>query len=124
VSPRILEVPGRLDPYRRQLDEYFEGRRHDFDLPLDWQLIRGFHRDVLRITKKIPYGSVLTYAQVAARAGSPLASRAAGNALGSNPIPIIIPCHRVIRTGGGLGGYGGGLPVKRLLLNLEGAISA
>jgi methylated-DNA-[protein]-cysteine S-methyltransferase len=124
VSPRILLAPARLDPYRRELDEYFEGKRRQFDLPLDWFLIRGFHRDVLRVTSAIPYGRVLTYTEVAVRAGSPRASRAAGNALGANPIPIIIPCHRVIRTGGALGGYGGGLPVKRQLLGLEGALPA
>jgi methylated-DNA-[protein]-cysteine S-methyltransferase len=121
VSPRLMELPSRIEPYRRELDEYFAGSRRKFDLPVDWRLIHGFHVDVLRVTAAIPYGSVSTYAEVAARAGSPRASRAAGNALGSNPIPIVIPCHRVLRTGGALGGYGGGLEVKRMLLRLEGA---
>jgi methylated-DNA-[protein]-cysteine S-methyltransferase len=121
VSPRIMEAPGRLDGVRRELDEYFEGRRRRFDTPLDWRLIRGFHTAVLRHTARIPYGEVSTYREMATRAGSPLAVRAAGNALATNPIPIIIPCHRVLRTGGGLGGYGGGLDVKQRLLALEGA---
>ena len=121
VSPRVLESAARLEPVRRELGEYFERRRTDFSLRLDWQLIHGFHVDVLRQTAAIPYGEVRTYKQVARLAGSPLASRAAGNALGSNPIPIVIPCHRVVRTGGGLGGYGGGLDKKELLLRLEGA---
>ncbi|MFY9613969.1 MAG: methylated-DNA--[protein]-cysteine S-methyltransferase [Candidatus Dormiibacterota bacterium] len=121
VSPRILEAPGRLDVVRRQLDEYFEGSRHRFELDLDWQLIRGFHTAVLEQTARIPYGSVSTYREMAIRAGSPLAVRAAGNALATNPIPIVIPCHRVLRTGGGLGGYGGGLDMKAKLLALEGA---
>ncbi len=121
LSPRILEAPERLDQVRRQLDEYFEGARHKFDLALDWQLIRGFHTAVLRQTARIPYGSVSTYREMAVRAGSPLAVRAAGNALATNPIPIVIPCHRVLRTGGGLGGYGGGIDMKAKLLALEGA---
>ncbi|MCZ7525418.1 MAG: methylated-DNA--[protein]-cysteine S-methyltransferase [Acidimicrobiia bacterium] len=120
VSPRVLELPRRLDGARRELDEYFAGRRRAFDLPLDWSLVHGFGRAVLRATARIPYGSTSTYARVAARAGNPRAARATGNALGANPIPIVIPCHRVLRTGGALGGYGGGLPVKELLLELEG----
>jgi methylated-DNA-[protein]-cysteine S-methyltransferase len=121
VSPRILQDERRLEMIRRQLGEYFEGRRRAFDLPVDRQLIRGFHRQVLDVTERIPYGEVSTYAEVAGRAGNPRASRAAGNALGSNPIPIVIPCHRVVRTGHGLGGYGGGLHIKQMLLDLEGA---
>jgi methylated-DNA-[protein]-cysteine S-methyltransferase len=121
VSPRILEDDARLEKTRRQLGEYFEGRRKSFDMPLDRRLIHGFHRQVLDVTERIPYGSVSTYKKVAEKAGSPRASRAAGNALGSNPIPIIIPCHRVVATGRGLGGYGGGLDKKQLLLDLEGA---
>ena len=112
--------PAVLDPLRRQLDEYFAGRRRDFDLPLDWALVRGFGRAVLQATTRIPYGEVRTYAQIAAAAGSPRAYRATGNALGSNPIAIVIPCHRVVASGG-IGGYGGGLDRKRLLLELEGA---
>jgi methylated-DNA-[protein]-cysteine S-methyltransferase len=119
VSPRVLASPRRLDDPRRELDEYFAGRRHDFDIPLDWQLVRGFGRRVLKATARIPFGSVSTYKQVAAQAGSPRGSRAAGNALGANPIPIIVPCHRVLHTTGGLGGYTGGLERKRLLLEIE-----
>jgi methylated-DNA-[protein]-cysteine S-methyltransferase len=120
VSPRVLEAPARLDSIRRQLDEYFEGRRTDFDLPLDWSLSHGFGQRVLRHTARIPYGRVSTYKGVAAAAGSPRGWRAAGNALGSNPIPIVVPCHRVLHSGGGLGGYGGGLERKEFLLKLEG----
>jgi methylated-DNA-[protein]-cysteine S-methyltransferase len=123
LSPRMLEAPERLDEVRRELDEYFEGRRRQFELPLDWSLTRGFHRSVLRTTARIDYGQVRSYADVAARAGSPRAVRAAGNALGANPIPVVVPCHRVLRTGGGLGGYGGGLERKEYLLRLEGALA-
>ncbi|HSZ06135.1 MAG TPA: methylated-DNA--[protein]-cysteine S-methyltransferase [Solirubrobacteraceae bacterium] len=122
LSPRIVESPAPLEPMRRELDEYFSGARRNFELPLDWALIGPFGRRVLRVTSEIPYGGVLSYAEVAADAGSPRGSRAAGNALGSNPIPIVIPCHRVLRTGGALGGYGGGLDRKRWLLELEGAL--
>jgi len=122
VSPRILESPTKLDEARRELERYFEGRLHDFDLPLDWQLTHGFYRKVLRATARIPYGQTRSYKQMAKRAGSPRAVRATGSALGSNPLPIIVPCHRVLRTGGALGGYGGGLDTKQALLELEGAI--
>jgi methylated-DNA-[protein]-cysteine S-methyltransferase len=122
ISPRVLEAPAALDRVRRELDEYFAGRREDFDLPIDWRMHDGFSRRVLRATARIPYGRVLTYSQVAAKAGSPRGSRAAGNALGSNMIPIVVPCHRVIRSGGALGGYGGGPERKEYLLGLEGAI--
>ncbi|MGO9320491.1 MAG: methylated-DNA--[protein]-cysteine S-methyltransferase [Solirubrobacteraceae bacterium] len=122
ISPRIVEAPAPLEPMRRELDEYFSGRRRSFELPLDWTLIGPFGRRVLRVASEIPYGGVLSYAEVAADAGSPRGSRAAGNALGSNPIPIVIPCHRVLRTGGALGGYGGGLERKQWLLELEGAL--
>jgi methylated-DNA-[protein]-cysteine S-methyltransferase len=121
ASPRLLELPARLDPARRELDEYFEGRRRGFDLTLDWGIARGFTRRVLQATARIPYGAASTYLEVAAHAGSPRAVRAAGNALGANPMPIVVPCHRVLRTGGGLGGYTGGLERKRFLLELEGA---
>jgi methylated-DNA-[protein]-cysteine S-methyltransferase len=124
ISPRVLEVPSFFDGVRRELGEYFEGRRTSFDLPLDWRLTRGFNRQVLRRTAQIPYGSVSTYSEIAAAAGSPRAYRAAGNALGSNPIPIVVPCHRVLHLGGGLGGYGGGLERKEFLLRLEGALPA
>lgn len=123
VSPRILEVPKQVDPVRRQLERYFARRLHDFDVPIDWRLTSpGFTRKVLRATARIPFGSLRTYAQMASRAGSPRASRAAGNALGSNPIPIVVPCHRVVHSGGGLGGYTGGLHRKEHLLHLEGVL--
>jgi methylated-DNA-[protein]-cysteine S-methyltransferase len=121
VSPRILAAPRKLDEPRRELEEYFAGRRTRFELPLDWRLTQGFARRVLRATARIPYGSVSTYGRVAAQAGSPRGYRAAGNALGANPLPIIVPCHRVLHTGGGLGGYTGGLERKQLLLKVEGA---
>lgn len=122
VSPRILAAPDRTDEARRQLDDYFEHRRRSFDLPIDWRLVRGFAGDVLRATARIPFGSVSSYREVAAEAGSPNAYRAAGNALGSNPIPIVVPCHRVLHAGGGLGGYTGGVERKRFLLELEGVL--
>jgi methylated-DNA-[protein]-cysteine S-methyltransferase len=121
VSPRVLEAPARLDDVRRQLDRYFEGKLTEFDLKLDWRLSRDFRRRALRAIARIPYGQTRSYMQVAASAGNKRAVRAAGTACGSNPIPIVVPCHRVLRTGGALGGYGGGLPMKRALLELEGA---
>lgn len=121
VSPRILEAPARTGLVRRQLDEYFAGSRRTFDVPVDWRLIHGFAERVLEATARIPFGHVSTYRQVAAEAGSPNAYRAAGNALGSNPIPIVVPCHRVLHASGGLGGYAGGIERKRYLLELEGA---
>jgi methylated-DNA-[protein]-cysteine S-methyltransferase len=122
VSPRVLEAPGRLDGARRELDEYFEGRRTEFDLPIDWALTRGFTTEVLRATAAVGFGQTTTYAEVAGAAGSPRAVRAAGNSLGSNPMPIVVPCHRVLRTGGGLGGYTGGVDRKEFLLRLEGVL--
>jgi methylated-DNA-[protein]-cysteine S-methyltransferase len=122
ISPRVLEAPARLDPVRRELDEYFEGRRVEFDLPLDWALTRGFTSRVLQATAGIAFGSTSTYAQVASQAGSPRAVRAAGNALGANPLPVVVPCHRVLRTGGAIGGYTGGLERKEYLLRLEGVL--
>jgi methylated-DNA-[protein]-cysteine S-methyltransferase len=122
LSPRIVEASAPLEGARRELDEYFAGERREFDLPLDWSLMAPFTRRVLRFTAAIPYGSVSSYQHAAAAAGSPRGSRAAGNALGSNPIPIVVPCHRVLRSGGALGGYGGGLDRKRWLLGLEGAL--
>lgn len=120
VSPRVVKAPKKVAPVARELDEYFDGRRRDFDVALDWRLVGPFARKVLGATARIPFGEVSTYREVARKAGNPAASRAAGNALGSNPIPVVVPCHRVLRTGGGLGGYGGGLDVKRFLLHLEG----
>jgi methylated-DNA-[protein]-cysteine S-methyltransferase len=121
LSPRVLEVPARLDEVRRELDEYFAGGRARFEIPIDWSLTKGFTRKVLRATARVPFGAVTTYRDVARRAGSDRAYRAAGNALGSNPIPIVVPCHRVLHADGGLGGYTGGLHRKRFLLTLEGA---
>jgi methylated-DNA-[protein]-cysteine S-methyltransferase len=120
ISPRVLEAPARLDDVRRQLDLYFEGRLHEFDLPLDWQLSKGFRRRALRAIDRIPYGKTRSYSQIATSAGNERAVRAAGTACGSNPIPIVVPCHRVLRSGGALGGYGGGLPMKEALLRMEG----
>jgi methylated-DNA-[protein]-cysteine S-methyltransferase len=122
VSPRVLEAPARLDETRRQLDDYFEGRRRDFDLPLDWALVGDFGRRVLGRTAAIPFGKVSTYGEVAREIGSPGAARATGNALGANPIPIVVPCHRVLAAGGGLGGYTGGTQRKEKLLRIEGVL--
>jgi methylated-DNA-[protein]-cysteine S-methyltransferase len=124
VSPRILAAATPTDAARRQLEAYLAGRRTAFDVPLDWTLVRGFAIGVLHATARVPYGATTTYREVAAAAGSPNAYRAAGNALGSNPIPIIVPCHRVLHASGGLGGYAGGLERKRTLLRLEGVLPA
>jgi len=123
LSPRVLEAPERLDDARRELDEYFDGRRAEFDLPIDWSLTAGFAGKVLRQTARIGFGQTSTYAEVATRAGSPRAVRAAGNALGANPVPVVVPCHRVLRTGGALGGYTGGTERKEFLLRLEGVLA-
>lgn len=123
VSPRIVEAPRELDPLRRQLDEYFAGAREGFDVPIDWQLSSGFTQRILQAIAAIPFGATSNYRDVAARAGNPKATRAAGNACGANPIPIVVPCHRVLRTGGGLGGYTGGVERKEQLLRVEGVLS-
>jgi methylated-DNA-[protein]-cysteine S-methyltransferase len=121
LSPRILEAPARLDLVRRELDEYFEGKRHEFDLKIDLSLIKTpFAKRLLQATARIPFGETRTYRDMATAAGNPLAVRAAGNALGHNPIPIVVPCHRVLRTGGSIGGYTGGLDRKIKLLATEG----
>jgi methylated-DNA-[protein]-cysteine S-methyltransferase len=122
ISPRILEAPDRLDDARRQLDDYFEGRRREFKLPLDWRLTHGFHGKAIRQIARIPYGKTLTYRELAAKAGNPRAFRAAGTACGANPLPPIVPCHRVLPAGGGVGNYGGGPEMKRALLELEGVL--
>jgi methylated-DNA-[protein]-cysteine S-methyltransferase len=120
ISPRVLLVPAKLDEARRELDQYFEGSRHRFELPLDWALAGSpFRRRVLERTAMVPYGETISYRDAAAGAGNERAVRAAGTALGANPIPIVVPCHRVLRSGGQLGGYGGGLEAKRYLLDLE-----
>ncbi len=124
VSPRILESARATDPVRRELEEYFAGERLRFDLKVDRQLIRGVAREVLAATGRVPFGQTTTYGELAIRIGRPRAARAVGNALGSNPIPIVIPCHRVLRAGGLLGGYAGGLDRKHALLQLEGAIAS
>jgi len=121
VSPRVLEAPGRLDRVARQLEEYFAGHRHRFDVPLDRRLAGGFRATVLTHLDDIGYGRTASYAAVAALAGNPRAIRAVGSACATNPLPVLLPCHRVVRTDGGLGGYIGGLDAKRTLLDLEAA---
>jgi methylated-DNA-[protein]-cysteine S-methyltransferase len=121
LSPRVLEAPARLDDIRRELEEYFAGRRDRFDIPVDFGLVRtDFGRRVLQATARIPFGQTSTYAGVAGGAGNPAAGGAPATALGRNPVPIVVPCHRVLRTGGALGGYTGGVERKQLLLALEG----
>ncbi len=123
VSPRVLIAPrASLTGARRQLDEYFGRRRREFELELDWRLTKGFGREVLEATARIPYGHTGTYTTVATAAGRPAAVRAAGTALGKNPLPIVVPCHRVLRAGGQLGSYRGGVQAKAQLLELEGAL--
>ena len=124
VSPRVMAAPRRLDRARRQLDEYFAGRRREFVLDLDLRLVAGFARRVLAAAEAIPYGATRTYREVATSAGSPRGFRAAGNALGANPLPIVLPCHRVLPSTGGLGGYTGGQERKRVLLAIESGESA
>ncbi|NMR30748.1 methylated-DNA--[protein]-cysteine S-methyltransferase [Crystallibacter degradans] len=121
ISPRILHSPARLAAAVRQLDEYFAGRRRVFELPLDWRLAKGFRREVLAHLPQIAYGQTESYAQVAAAAGSPKAVRAVGTACGTNPLPVVVPCHRVVRSDGSFGGYLGGTEAKQLLLTLEAA---
>jgi methylated-DNA-[protein]-cysteine S-methyltransferase len=121
VSPRVLHAPRRLDQAARQLAEYFAGERRDFVLPLDFRLAHGFRREVLARLVMIDYGRTETYSQVAAATGHPRAVRAVGTACATNPLPVIVPCHRVLRSDGKLGGYVGGLPSKAALLSLEAA---
>jgi methylated-DNA-[protein]-cysteine S-methyltransferase len=121
VSPRILKAPGRLDRVAREITEYFAGTRRAFDVPLDFRLARGFRLGVLDHLTQIAYGHTESYAQVAAAAGSPRAVRAVGSACATNPLPVVVPCHRVIRSDGSLGGYAGGPDAKHLLLTLEGS---
>jgi methylated-DNA-[protein]-cysteine S-methyltransferase len=120
ISPRVLEAPARLDPMARQLDEYFAGRRHSFDVALDWSLSQGFRRTVLEhLNAEVGYGDTATYANLARLSGSPNAVRAVGTACATNPIPIFVPCHRVVRSDGTVGAYRGGPAAKRALLDLE-----
>ena len=121
VSPRLLEAPARLDPVAAELDEYFDGRRRRFDVAVDLQLATGFRRQVLAHLREIPFGATESYAAVAAAAGSPHAVRAAGSACATNPVPVVVPCHRVVRSDGSIGQYRGGVEAKRTLLALEAA---
>lgn len=121
LSPRILLAPARLDAAARELDEYFAGRRTSFDLPLDFSLSGGFRLTVLDHLRSIAYGHTESYSEVASAAGSPRAVRAVGSACATNPLPVIVPCHRVLRSDGSLGGYLGGLDAKRALLAMEAA---
>jgi methylated-DNA-[protein]-cysteine S-methyltransferase len=121
VSPRVLRAAGRLDAVARQLEEYFTHRRTVFDLPVDLRLSKGFRRQVLGHLPNIPYGVTESYAQVAAAAGSPRAVRAVGTACATNPVPIVVPCHRVVRSDGSFSGYAGGPQAKQTLLMLEAA---
>ncbi len=124
VSLRLLRAPARLDEVARELDEYFSRRRQVFDLPLDFQLVRGFRRTVLDHLRQIDYGRTASYAALATRAGNPPAVRAVGSACAKNPLPVVVPCHRVVRSDGSLGQYVGGVEAKRALLNLEGLTPA
>jgi methylated-DNA-[protein]-cysteine S-methyltransferase len=119
ISPRVLETPAGLDEERRELEDYFAGRRHDFELPIDWQLSRGFLLRARQGIAAIPYGETRTYTDLARGAGNERAVRAAGSACSRNPIPLVVPCHRVLRSDGSLGGYAGGLAMKEKLLDLE-----
>ena len=122
VSPRVLHLPARLDALRRELDEYFAGRRHRFDVPLDRRLSRGFRAQALEaLAAHVGYGETASYKDVATLVGNPNATRAVGSAMATNPIPIVVPCHRVLRSGGALGNYGGGPEIKAWLLRHEGA---
>ncbi|MEU2153550.1 methylated-DNA--[protein]-cysteine S-methyltransferase [Streptomyces sp. NPDC019396] len=116
-------APGRLAEPICQFAEYFAGRRRDFDLTLDWSLTSGFNREVLReLASGVPYGAVVGYGELAARVGRPDAAQAVGAAMGSNPLPLVVPCHRVVESDGSLGGFGGGRETKRKLLALEGVL--
>lgn len=121
VSPRVLRAPARLDPVAQQIEEYFTGTRRTFEVPLDFRLATGFRLEVLRHLSDIDYGHTVSYTQVAASAGSPRAVRAVGSACATNPLPVVVPCHRVVRADGSFGGYVGGLEAKQTLLALEAA---
>lgn len=121
ISPRILRSPRRLDAAATQLDEYFAGRRRHFEMPIDLRLAHGFRRTVLTHLQKIAYGTTASYAVIASAAGSPAAARAVGTACATNPIPVVVPCHRVVRSDGSIGQYGGGSELKRALLEMESA---
>jgi methylated-DNA-[protein]-cysteine S-methyltransferase len=119
VSPRVLRAPARLDAVVRELEEYFAGRRHGFDLPVDLRLATGFRRQVLDRLREVPFGRTASYAALAQAAGSPRAVRAVGTACATNPVPLVVPCHRVVRSDGAIGSYRGGPAAKRTLLDLE-----
>lgn len=121
ISPRILRSPGRLDAAAAQLEEYFAGRRRQFDLPIDLQLAHGFRRTVLDHMREIAYGTTASYTAIASAAGRPAAVRAAGSACATNPLPVIVPCHRVVRSDGSIGQYLAGTEVKQALLDMEAA---
>jgi methylated-DNA-[protein]-cysteine S-methyltransferase len=122
ISPRVLHAPARLDPVARQLDDYFAGRRRRFDVPLDWRLSTGFRSTVLHhLATDVDYGRTASYAALAALAGNPRAVRAVGSACATNPLPVVVPCHRVVRSDGAIGNYAGGVEAKRTLLDLEAA---
>lgn len=119
ISPRLLRAPHKLDTVARELDQYFNGKRTEFDLPLDYRLATGFRRNVLDYLPEVPYGTTATYADIARLTGNPRAVRAVGTACAMNPLPIIIPCHRIIRADGSIGNYAGGPQAKQRLLELE-----
>ena len=121
LSPRILHAPERLDGAAREIDEYFAGLRHRFDLPVDLSLAGGFRRLVLTRLRAIDYGQMATYRAIAVAVGNPKAVRAVGTACATNPLPIVVPCHRVVRSDGSIGQYVGGADAKQTLLTLEGA---
>ena len=121
ISPRVLRAPDRLATVRGQLDEYFAGRRRTFDVPLDWRLSRGFRQLVLQTLPEVGYGQTVSCSTVARLAGNPKAVRAAATACATNPIPVVVPCHRIVRADGSMGGYLGGPEAKRVLLSLEAA---
>ncbi len=121
ISPRILRRSGRTDPLARQLDEYFAGRRRHFEVPLDLRLAHGFRRRIVELLPAVGYGTTVSYGELAATAGSPAAVRAVGTACATNPVPVVVPCHRVVRSGGGIGQYRGGTAAKQALLDLEAA---
>jgi len=121
VSPRVLYAPARLDRVARELEEYFVGRRHAFDVPVDLQLAHGFRRAVLERLVEVPYAGTVSYGELAARVGNPRAVRAVGTACALNPVPLVVPCHRVVRSDGTPGAYRGGPDAKRRLLALEAA---
>jgi methylated-DNA-[protein]-cysteine S-methyltransferase len=121
LSPRILHAPARLDAAAKEIDEYFAGLRQGFEVPVDFSLARGFRRLVLMHLRAIGYGQTASYAAIAVAAGNPKAVRAVGTACATNPIPVVVPCHRVVRSDGSIGQYVGGVAAKKRLLTLEGA---